>query len=121
LSDLLVQARYNHSHDLPVIAQEAAAGKTPDEQVNPAKHIGLLGMILLAALPRSSCCTASLHQLVRNLSPLHGTCLGISNASGLPVSGTLAVCMLMSQSAQNACPYLKYIQKSFGAVLCCNV
>ncbi len=36
LSDLLVQARYNHSHDLPVTAQEAAAGKTPDEQVHPA-------------------------------------------------------------------------------------
>ncbi|KAL0032746.1 hypothetical protein WJX79_007172 [Trebouxia sp. C0005] len=32
LSDLLVQVRYNHSHDLPVTAQEAAAGKTPDEQ-----------------------------------------------------------------------------------------
>ncbi|DBA98648.1 hypothetical protein WJX77_007859 [Trebouxia sp. C0004] len=32
LSDLLVQARYNHSHDLPGIAQEATAGKTPDEQ-----------------------------------------------------------------------------------------
>ena len=39
LSDLLVQARYNHSHDLPVTAQEAAAGKTPDEQVHPAMHI----------------------------------------------------------------------------------
>ena len=33
LSDLLVQSRYNQSHDLPVIAEGAAADKTPDEQV----------------------------------------------------------------------------------------
>ena len=33
LSDQLVQARYNQSHDLPVIAEGAAADKTPDEQV----------------------------------------------------------------------------------------
>ena len=34
LTDLLVQARYNQSHDLPVAADEAVAHKTPDEQVN---------------------------------------------------------------------------------------
>ena len=47
LSDLLVQARYNHSHDLPVTAQEAAAGKTPDEQVHPASNIYLIFVYLI--------------------------------------------------------------------------
>ncbi len=47
LSDLLVQARYNHSHDLPVTAQEAAAGKTPDEQVHSTINIDLMFVYLI--------------------------------------------------------------------------
>ena len=48
LSDLLVQARYNQSHDLAVIAEEAAADKTPDEVV----RLGVVMSVRMINLPR---------------------------------------------------------------------
>ena len=58
LTDLVVQARYNSSHDLPIIAQEAVAGKTSDEQVS---HDPYLCLILCFACTLAMCHTTALH------------------------------------------------------------